>query len=715
MAPTPIGGESDPAAIRATLSAHHGETDLVHFDRAVEALDGASRDERLACARLLAELRLEPAVCTAALLLGQGLDPEQAVERFGQEAVGLADGCLRLTSIQWSQLGNESAENLRRMFLAMAADVRVVLLALADRVQVMRALKHSDDMGLRQLRAEETLDVYAPLANRIGTWTLKWELEDLALRELEPDTYRAIGKGLSQTRGERGQDIKDAIAMLEMELANQEIPARITGRPKHIYSIYKKMRRKGVPLEQIYDASAVRVLVDEVPQCYAVLGMIHGKFTPIPGEFDDYIARPKENLYQSLHTAVIGPNGRSLEIQIRTREMHQYAEYGVAAHWAYKEGKKTRSEDTQFNLLRQLMDWHKDAASADSAMESDPGALAESLKADIFRDRVYIFTPRGDVLDLPRGATVLDFAYRVHTNVGHRCRGAKIDDHIVPLDRKLENGDRVEVLTKKHPEPSRDWLNPHLGYLVTASAKQKIRQWFRQQGRGEAVEQGREALERELSRLGVEAGLDDVAGLFDYRSPEDLLAAIGFGDVGAHSVGARALDKLEPKVVETVEIPPAPKRQPKAKRKGAEGVSIDGVDGVMSTPARCCSPVPGDDVVGFISRGRGVVIHRRSCPNLPKSEPERLVEIGWGQSHRRVYPVELEVVAYDQPGVMRDVAEIISSQGVNMRGANAGERGRDGTATLLLTLEVTHTDQVIRILDRLERLACVAAVRRRRS
>ena len=673
------------------------------------AKSGASLEAVDALTHQLLDLRLTAPVVTAAVLVGLRragtMTAEEVAQDFNHEIAALVEGVVRLEALRWGELGGESSENLRRMFMAMAADIRVVLIMLAKQVQRMRGLRALPPEQRRAL-ATETMEVFAPLANRLGVFQLKWELEDLALRELKPDTYDEIRGYLAQRRDERDAFVAEVMARLTELLNEHDLQFQVSGRPKHIYSIYKKMQRKNLPFEQVYDILAVRVLVEKIEECYAVLGVVHGMYTPIKGEFDAYIARPKENMYQSLHTAVVGPQGRPLEIQIRTRDMHQFAEYGVAAHWAYKEGRKPHTADREFNLLRQLMDWQKQV--------TDPEQLAESLRNDIFQERVYVFTPAGDVLDFPSGATVLDFAYRVHTSVGHRCRGARLNGHMVTLDTPLVTGARVEILTKKRPEPSRDWINPHLGYLKTSTARHKVRRWFREQGRDEAIAQGREQLSRELTKVGVERPeFGEIAAEFNHDHPDELFAAVGFGDVGAHTIAAKVLDRLAP--------PPSPTPAPTTVAGSTEpsragGVRLDGVSDVLSQTARCCGPVPGDRVIGFISRGRGIVIHRRDCANMVNChEPERLVEIDWGSERNRRYPVTIQVLTVDQPGAFRDVANVISNLGINMRAAQSESDASGQTASILVTVEARASDEIIRLLDRLERLAIVLQVRRLRD
>ncbi len=700
--------------LAARLQDSTPQEELDALNQAVASFESSepAEVERRACAcithRLIA-LRLTAPVITATILarLRQlnllGADVLQ--RSYDREVTALVEGVIRLDALQWGSLGGESSENLRRMFMAMAADIRVVLMMLATQVEKMRRLRSLPE-DERDALAMETMDVFAPLANRLGVFQLKWELEDLALRQLEPKIYADISSHLAQRRGERNSFVQEAMDKLSSALDPHGIGAEISGRPKHIYSIYKKMQRKRLPFEQIYDVLAIRVLVEEISECYAVLGVVHGMYTPIAGEFDDYVARPKENMYQSLHTAVVGPTGRPLEIQIRTQDMHQFAEYGVAAHWAYKEGRKTHTADREFNLLRQLMDWQKQV--------TDPSQLAESLRNDIFQDRIYVFTPAGDVLDFPSGATTLDFAYRVHTLVGHRCRGARMNGHMVTLDTPLVTGARVEILTKKHPEPSRDWLNPHLGYLKTSTARHKVRHWFRKQGRDEAIAQGREQIARELSKAGVDRpDLDEVASSFGYDQVEELHAAVGHGDLGAHTIAVRVLEALTPP---EPPAPPPTQAPSKPTPGGARGVRLDGVSDILSQAARCCAPVPGDDVIGFISRGRGVVIHRRNCVNMVNChEPERVVEIDWGGDRKHRYPVSLNVETIDRPGAFRDVANVISNLGVNMRSARSQSDPSGQVANINVTIDASTAEEVVRLLDRLERLPVVLGVRRLRD
>ncbi len=647
---------------------------------------------------VLLGLRLDASALAAAMLCGA--PPESFPDDVPPEILVLVEGVQRLQEIQWAHLEREASESLRKMFLSMASDLRVVLLALAGRVHELRRLK-GQSSGHQRAVAGETMEVYAPLANRLGIWQLKWELEDLAFKWLEPDTFGEIKVLLARKRKQRTASIGAVIDLLERKLAEAGIDANVSGRPKHIYSIFKKMRRKKVGFEEIYDVSAVRVVVSEVAECYAVLGLVHAHWVPIDGEFDDYIAKPKENFYRSLHTAVFGPDQRPLEVQIRTHEMHEYNEFGVAAHWRYKEAKKAdRRFDDKINWVRQLMQWQKGV--------TDPHDVAHSLKTDIFADQIYVFTPAGEVIDLPVGATPIDFAYRVHTQVGHRCRGAKVGGQIVPLEYSLKTGDQVEIITAKNGGPSRDWLNTNEGLVHTAGARQKIRQYFRAQQRDESIASGREIVERELKRLGVDRKVADVADLYGLQL-DDFLAAVGFGDINARSVGQRVLE-LEPKP-EEVKLPSSSR----APESVSTSVNVAGVDDVLSRPANCCKPVPGDVVIGYISRGRGIVIHRSDCPNVRGSgEPDRWMELTWGAGKGSRFPVRVELVAIDRKGLLRDVAEGVASEGVNL--TDTSVRSDDmGAARFDLTLQVKNNTQLLRVLGKLERLRGVRWVRRRRE
>jgi GTP pyrophosphokinase len=665
----------------------------------------------LTVAQILADLRLDPATIAAGLLHDVVEDSIVTVEDlrqdFGGEVASLVDGVTKLGQIdklsQMTQrdLQDEEAESLRKMFLAMADDVRVVLIKLADRLHNMRTLDALSEERQRRL-AGETLEIFAPLANRLGIWQIKWELEDLGFRYLNPSKYREIAAQFDQRRTARERRISRIIGILERELKKEGTEAEISGRPKHIYSIYAKMNRKGLPFEQIHDVRGVRIIVNTVGECYAVLGIVHSLWRPIPGEFDDFIATPKDNMYQSLHTAVVGPDGKPLEVQIRTREMHRRAELGIAAHWRYKEhAKRDAAFEAKIAWLRSLMDWRQEV--------TDAWEFIDSLKSDVFQDRVYAFTPRGDVIDLPAGSTPIDFAYHIHTEVGHRCRGAKVNGKIVSLDYQLQNGDQVEILTAKRDKPSRDWLNPHLGYIKTSRARQKIRQWFRRQGRAQTVTQGRVILERELKRLGLsQKKYEEVAALFEFDEVDDLLAAIGYGGINAQQVAAKLLE-VE-REGEELELPETAAPPPSE----APGITVRGVGDLLTRLGGCCHPLPGDPIVGYVTRGRGITIHRQDCRNiLYLEDKERLIEVEWGQDVEQGFPVVVQVLAYDRTGLMRDITEIMVGEKINISAANIATDPKDHTAVITATLEIRSIIQLSRVLAQIERLPNVFEARRK--
>jgi GTP pyrophosphokinase len=605
------------------------------------------------------------------------------------------------------KLRSQRDETLRKMFLAMAEDIRVVMIKLADRLHNIRTLGHLKDHKRRRI-ARETLEIYAPLANRLGIWEMKWELEDGAFRWLEPQVYKQISQGLQQRRDERTAYINQVIAQLQDELQKTGVSAIVTGRPKHIYSIYRKMQRKGVELEKIYDTEAVRILVDDIADCYHALGVVHGLWRPIPGEFDDYIANPKDNMYRSLHTAVVGPGGRNLEVQIRTHEMERTAEYGIAAHWRYKEQTRADIEfENKLAWLRSLMEWRNDVG--------DAGEFVDSMRSDVFGDRVYVFTPRGEIKDLPAGSTPIDFAYAVHTEVGHRCRGARVNGKLVSLDYRLRNGEQVEIITAKRGGPSRDWLNPALGYTATRQARNKIRSWFRKQSREENVQQGQDILLRELRRLNVERSHESIARLFGLDRVDDLYAAIGFGDFNTQQIASRVLDaerkEQEEAAARTAQQEAAPSDIPIS----SEGITVLGVGDLLSRTAMCCNPMPGQEIIGYVTRGRGVTIHRKTCPNvlgMLKKDPERMVQVAWGQAAERTHPVRITVEAFDRSGLLRDIAALVADERINMRDASATTGIKGNLARVTATLEIRDAEQLSRILTRIERLPNVTEARR---
>jgi len=666
----------------------------------------------LAVAQIMVDLRLDSATVAASLLHDVAEDSIISVEDlrqdFGDEVARLVDGATKLGQIdklsQMSRrdLQDEEAESLRKMFLAMVDDVRVVLIKLADRLHNMRTLDALPEEKQRRI-AKETLEIFAPLANRLGIWQMKWELEDLGFRYLSPPKYGEIAALLDERRADRERRIAHIIEALERRLEKEGLEAEISGRPKHIYSIYEKMKRKGLSFDQIHDVRGVRIIVNTVSECYAVLGTVHSLWRPIPGEFDDFIATPKDNMYRSLHTSVVGPDGKPLEVQIRTHGMHGRAELGIAAHWRYKEhARRDVAFEAKIAWLRSLMEWQQEV--------TDAWEFIDSVKSDVFQDRVYTFTPKGDIIDLPTGSTPIDFAYHIHTEIGHRCRGAKVSGQMVSLDYQLRNGDQVEILTAKRGRPSRDWLNPHLGYIKTSRARQKIRQWFRRQDRVETVAQGRELLERELKRLGLDQkSYEEIATLFKFDKVDDLLAAIGYGDINAQQIAAKLVQaERAEEVVELPEAAPPPLL--------VSGVTVRGVGDLLTRLAGCCHPLPGDQIVGYVTRGRGITIHRQDCRNiLYLEDKERLIEVDWGEDIKRVFPVMVQVLAYDRTGLMRDITEIMAGERINISAANVATYAKDHTAVITTTLEISSIVQLSRVLAKIEQLPNVFEARRKAS
>ncbi len=666
----------------------------------------------LAVAGILAEINLDATTLAAALLHDVAEDTAYTIDMiqrdFGPEVAKLVDGVTKLDKINelrrsHERMADNKAESLRKMFLAMVDDIRVVLIKLADRLHNMRTLGALPEHKRKRI-ARETLEIFAPLANRLGIWQIKWELEDQAFRYLEPATYKAIAQAIDQRRVERERSIGLVVSTLDRELRQMGIEGHIYGRPKHIYSIWRKMKRKGVDFDQIYDAQGVRVVLDEVRDCYAALGIVHSLWRPIPGEFDDYIATPKENQYRSLHTAVVGPGGRPLEVQIRTGDMQHTAEYGIAAHWRYKEQPTRRDVDFENKIawMRQLMEWRQEVSEAQE--------FVDALKTDIFQDRVYTFTPHGDIIDLPAGATPVDFAYAVHSEIGHRCRGARINGKMLALDTKLASGDQVEIITVKRGGPSRDWLNPHLGFVQTQRARSKIRQWFRKQDRQENINEGRELLEKELRRLSVHPnGYEALAKQFGYDKVDDFFCAIGAGDLNPQQIASRLLEEERPQEPVMV-IPPETVTSKRPSELGS--ISVSGVEGLLNHQARCCKPIPGENIIGYVTRGRGVSIHRRDCPNiLSNKEEERLISVEWG-GEEQTYPVSITIKAYDRSGLLRDIASLVADEKVNLREAQARTGMKDNSAIITATLDISSTIQLSRILTRIERLSNVVEAHR---
>lgn len=668
---------------------------------------------------MAAKLELDANALAASLLHDTqedcGVSNDLIREQFNPEVARLVDGLTKLEKLPMhfaatDQLARDSvqAQNLRKMFLAMAEDINVVLIKLCDRLHNMRTLWAFQNPQKQRRIALETQEIFAPLANRLGVWQIKWELEDLAFRYLEPDKYREIAELLASKRQVRESYIEEASEMLRDHLQHAGIAAEVTGRAKHIYSIYQKMGRysgQAKSFDQIYDLLAVRVFVDSVSECYHALGVIHALWRPIPGQFDDYIANPKDSMYQSLHTTVVAVGGRPLEIQIRTHDMHRVAEYGVAAHWRYKEGGKQGKDEERIAWLRQLLDWQRDLSGAEE--------FVESVKTDIFHDQVFVYTPKGTVLDLPAGATPLDFAYRIHTDLGHQTVGARVNGRMISLNSSLKNGDVVEIMRSRTSKgPSRDWLNGNLGYVRTAHSKEKIRQWFRRQERAENIDRGRELLEKEMRRLAVDLSVrqEQILQIFNYTNWEDFLAALGYGGVSTASIAKKLGALIQEEEAEAEPPPQMPARQAPA-TLGSPGLRVLGVGNLLTTMARCCNPVPGDQIVGYVTRTRGVTVHRADCHNvLNEDERERLVEVEWG-TVAKLYPVSISIEAWDRVGLLRDITTVVTEDKVNMVGVRTNENG-DGSVSILATLETTGIEQLSRLLSRIEIIRGVRSVER---
>ncbi|MGQ9573103.1 MAG: RelA/SpoT family protein [Dehalococcoidia bacterium] len=665
----------------------------------------------------IVDLQLDAAAVAAALLHDVqedcGVENGTLEKRFGREVAKLVDGVTKLGQIPWAapdRLDREQeeiqAENLRKMFLAMAEDLRVVIIKLADRLHNMQTL-HPLPPTDQQRISRETMDIYAPLAGRLGIWQLKWQLEDLAFRYLDPQAYRQIAEMLDARREARERYITQVVGIIREELAKQGIKAEVQGRAKHIYSIHQKMEKYAAEdksFHEIYDLLAVRILVETVADCYNALGVIHQLWRPLPGTFDDYIANPKQSMYQSLHTIVMCLGQRPLEVQIRTHQMHHMDEYGVASHWRYKEGgKRDIRYEERLAWLRQLLEWQRELSRAED--------LVEAVKTDIFRDQVFVFTPKGEVKDLPLGSTPLDFAYRIHTDLGHTCVGAKVNGRLVPLNYQLQNGDLVEIMTSKGSRgPSRDWLSPSLGYIRTSHAREKVRQWFKKQERAENISRGRELVEKELRRLGVSLSQmeDDILRIFKYEELDDFLEAVGYGGISTHHMSLRLAPLLQP----LEEVPSLSAETAPPPTVFAPSIRVLGTGDLLTRMARCCNPVPGDEIIGYVTRGEGVTVHRRDCYNiLHQNEKERLVEVEWGR-RGQFYPVAVHIEAWDRVGLLRDISSLVAEEKVNMVGVRTQEHD-DGTVSIFITLETTGIDQLTRLLTKLEAVRGVISVSRR--
>ncbi len=690
-------------------------------------------------ASLLADLHLKPTVIAAGLLhdVLEDCDVklEQLEELFGAEVAVMVDGVTKLKEVdRLTGLANldvplrmvssdkeaesdsrvrdaQESESLRKMFIAMAKHPRVMYIKLADRLHNMRTLGALSPER-QTIIARETMDIFAPLANRIGVWRWKGELEDLSFRYLNPTMYSNLASFLESSRQEREERVKHHITVLQNALKDESIPAQVKGRPKHIYSIYRKMQRKNVPFSQIYDTEGLRVIVETDPQCYQVLGIVHGLWRPVPGEFDDYIAHPKPNLYRSLHTAIFGEDGRPLEIQIRTVSMDEIAENGMAAHWRYKEAGHSTDPDVD-----QEVAWMRQSVQ-DFGQESGE-AFVELMKADIFQDRVFVFTPQAKLIDLPAGATPLDFAYHIHTDIGHRCRGAKVDGRWVTLNYQLKTGERVEIITSKTVAPSRDWLNEELGYVKTHRAREKIAQWFRRQGREDNVAQGGAIVERELKRLGLTDSVEDVARLFAkrYQRIEDFLAAVGIGDVSSERIANRLEELIQSRTAEKakdIELPEPVPEPPQALPSSAGKVFIRGTGDLLTHVARCCNPLPGEAIIGYVTRGKGVTIHKRECPNVLQmgvEDRERLIEVEWGKEET-TFPVRVLVRAYDRSRLFHDISGVVANENLNMTAVTTSKRDRYNVVPIYITMEVPNLAKLHRVLGKIEQVSNVIDARR---
>jgi GTP pyrophosphokinase len=664
----------------------------------------------LEMAQILADLRLDQETIVASILYRsvreELISLDKIKEEFGEGVGKLIQGVLQMAAISSIHhplkgyvLGQTEGQydNIRKMLVTMIDDVRVVLIKLAERTCAIRAIKDAD-IEKRKRVAQEVFDIYAPLAHRLGIGHIKWELEDLSFRYIYSTAYKKIAKLLDERRQDREQFIERVLNQLQEALDKESVKAEISGRAKHIYSIWRKMHRKHLDFSQIYDIRAFRILVDELGDCYKVLGIVHSLWGHIPNEFDDYIANPKENGYQSLHTAVVGPGGKIMEIQIRTHAMHEEAELGVCAHWLYK-GTDVKTKSTSYeekiNWLRQVLEWQEDIG--------DLSGIVDELKTDVSSDRVYVFTPKGHVLDLPQGATPLDFAYRIHTNVGHACRGAKVNGRIVPLTYPLKTGDQVQVLTSKNPAPSRDWLNGSLGYIQTSRARAKVTHWFKMQNREQNIIDGRALLEDEFSRLSLDdIRFLDLAKKVNYETADDMFAAIGAGDLRPTHVANIAQQMIEPQQTQLS----LPLNTYKKNRSEDNDIEVLGVGKLMTTLASCCNPVPGDPVVGFITVGRGVSIHHEDCSNLQhlqQAEPNRIIEVAWG-ARKSTYPVNIVIQAYDREGLLRDITNILSNEKINVLAVNTQSDENEYIATLSLKIEISSLEDLGRLLSKVKHL-----------
>lgn len=737
------------------------------YQFALEAHEGQARKSGepyivhpLHVAYLLAEMHFEPAVIAAGLLhdvledcRDKGVDRAKVEDLFGSEVLILVEGVTKLEWVEKRAGGDQERvrdlhelESLRKLLISMAEDdIRIIFVKLADRLHNMRTLQHLPPD--RQTRmARETLEIFAPVANRLGIWVWKAEFEDIAFRYLNRSVYDQLSELMNSRRDERQDRVATHIQILNKALAEEGVPVSVKGRPKHFYSIYRKMRRKHVPFAQIYDVEGLRVLVDadiplnlpedvleedeafkevlkaaererdrkEAALCYRVLGVVHGLWKPVPGEFDDYIANPKPNGYQSLHTAVIGEDGQALEIQIRTRRMHRVAEYGVAAHWRYKESNVSLSAKMMEQIARVWQSVHELTEEVGDARD-----FIDTIRSDVFQERVYVFTPQGRVIDLPVGATPVDFAYYVHTEVGHQCRGARVNGRWTPLDYELQTGDQVKIIVNRGGGPSRHWLDEDLGFVRTSRARQKIRRWFRQKSREENAAQGRLMADKLLRRLNLPYTMEEIGDIFHkrYQNIDDLFTAIAVGDVDSEEFVSRLEDYARHQKEEEIADLEKSGPPPPLSEEIATGVTVQGTGGLLTQIAKCCKPLPGEDIVGYVTRGRGVTIHRQDCPNILRiqsddEERERLIAVDWGTAKQRTFPVQVRVNVYDRTGLLHDISGVLKRHGINMDAVSTGKRNQDNVLPLYLTLEVPDFATLTRVLRRVEQITNVISTRR---
>ena len=673
-------------------------------------------------AYILADLQLDDATICAALLHDVVEDTdvtnEDIIKNFGKEIAEMVAGVTKLGKIQYVTIEEEQVENYRKMFLAMGKDIRVILIKLADRLHNMRTL--SNLKRDRQIaNAKETMDLYAPLANRLGIYSLKWELEDLGFRYLYPEEYRELVLSIEKKREERIEFINKIMEEIRVALKKQKIVAEVTGRAKHLYSIYRKMQRDNITIDQVYDLFALRIIVNSVKDCYAALGVVHDLYTPMPGRFKDYIAVPKPNMYQSIHNTLIGPKGTPFEVQVRTWDMHRVAEYGIAAHWAYKEANRFKKsnvavEEDKLSWLRETLEWQKDM--------QDPTEFLRTLKTELFEDEVYVFTPKGEIKTLPRDATPIDFAYSIHAEVGHRMVGCKVNSKMMPIVTKLKSGDIVEIITSDTAKgPSRDWLK----IVKSSNAKTRIQQWFKKTEREENIEKGKDILDKEIKKIGMSHSdlfkpewIQVALNRYNYNSVEDMYASIGFGGISPNKIITRLLEEykkeheeetIEEKIQELVTEKPSKRKAPKS------GVIVKGIDNCLVKFSKCCNPVPGDDIIGYVTKGRGVSVHRKDCSNLKDllSEEERIIEVEWyDETNKAEYNVDIEILANDRTGLLSDVVKEITNQKINIMGVNT-RTSKDRIATINTTLEVQNIEQLNQVIKQIRKVDSVYEVTRK--